>query len=385
MLPLPLAQSLSLLTVMSAPALAAPAEGEAAGGSRGVPDATDREGGRPMQWIAFPDDRLVVSGLPWFRENVPRLWRLSEDATGRLPEAVQKLMRYPAGGRIRFASNTSQLRLRVDAPNVQSMGNMSPLGCRGFDVYVDGQYWCSSPVAQTGSQVLTFFQGAELALQEITIYLPSFQGVRVEAVGLDAGADVRPPRAFVRPLPVVYYGSSIAQGGCACRPGMPYEAILARRLGLDFVNLGFSGAGKAEPEVVDLVAQVDACCYVFDLGKSFGRQPAEVYGAMLDTVGRAHPDVPLVCMTPIFSTRESYDAAYADLSEHVRDAVRDAVRERVQSCAGRLHLVEGTDLLGPGDADAFHEGVHPTDLGFMRIAERLEPLLRETLDPGGGG
>jgi hypothetical protein len=166
---------------------------------------------------------------------------------------------------------------------------------------------------------------------------------------------------------------------------MSYEAILTRRLGLDFVNLGFSGAGKAEPEVVELVAQVDACCYVFDLGKSFGGQPAEVYGAMLDTIRRAHPDVPLVCVTPIFSTRESFDGAYADLSEHVRDAVRQAVRERAESGGGRLHLVEGTDLLGPGDADAFHEGVHPTDLGFMRVADRLEPLLRQVLDLGDGG
>lgn len=338
-----------------------------------------------MKWIAFPDDRLLVSGLPWFRANAPRLWRLPEEAAGRLPDAVQGLMRYPAGGRIRFASDTSQLCLRVDAPNVRSMGNMSPLGCRGFDVYVDGQYWSSAPVAETGSHVLTFFGGAERALREITVYLPSFQEVRVEAVGLDADAEVRPPHAFIRPLPVVYYGSSIAQGGCACRPGMSYEAILGRRLGLDFVNLGFSGAGKAEPEVVQFVTQTDACCYVFDLGKSFGRQPAEVYGAMLDAVRSGHPNVPLVCITPIFSTRESYDAAYADLSDHVRDAVRGAVRERSEAGDSRLRLVEGSDLLGPDDADAFHEGVHPTDLGFMRIAERLEPLLREVLELEAGG
>jgi hypothetical protein len=338
-----------------------------------------------MKWIAFPDDRLVVSGLPWSRQNAPRLWRLPEQAAGQLPDAVQGLMRYPTGGRVRFASDSLQLHLRVDAPNVQSMGNMSPLGSRGFDVYVDGVYWCSSRVAETGSQILTFFQGAERALREITIYLPSFQEVRVEAVGLDADAVIRPPQAFVRALPIVYYGSSIAQGGCACRPGMSYEAILGRRLGVDFVNLGFSGAGKAEPKVVDLVARIEACCLVFDLGKSFGRQPAEVYGAMLDTVRRAHPDAPLVCITPIFSTRESYDAAYADLSEHVRDAVRQAVRQRMEAGESGLYLVEGNDLLGPGDADAFHEGVHPTDLGFMRIADRLEPLLREVLDLGNGG
>jgi Arc/MetJ-type ribon-helix-helix transcriptional regulator len=381
-----LARRLPLLAaIMSAWVSGVLAEVAAAPGGQPAPRVADREGGVPMKWVAFPDDRFVVSGLPWFRATAPRLWRLPEAAAGRLPDAVQRLMRYPAGARIRFASDTSQLHLRVDAPNVRSMGNMSPLGCRGLDVYADGQYWSSAPVAETGSHVLTFFEGAERALRQITIYLPSFQEVRVEAVGLEADAQVKPPHAFVRPLPVVYYGSSIAQGGCACRPGMSYEAILGRRLDLDFANLGFSGAGKAEPAVVDLVAEIDACCYVFDLGKSFGRQPAEVYGAMLDAVRATHPAVPLVCITPIFSTRESYDAAYADLSEYVRDAVRQAVRRRMQAGDARLHLVEGTDLLGPDDADAFHEGVHPTDLGFDRIADRLEPVLREVLELEAGG
>ncbi len=375
---------LPVFAIMSAPATPE-AQGPAAADRDRPPAAGREEAGGSMKWIAFPDDRLVVSGLPWFRQNAPRLWRLPEQAAGQLPDAVQRLMRYPAGGRIRFAADTSQLHLRVDAPNVQSMSNMSPLGCRGFDVYVDGVYWCSSRVAETGSQMLPFFQGAERTLREITIYLPSFQEVRVEAVELDADAAIRPPQAFVRPLPIVYYGSSIAQGGCACRPGMSYEAILGRRLGVDFVNLGFSGAGKAEPKVVDLVARVEACCFVLDLGKSFGRQSAEVYGAMLDTIRRAHPDAPLVCVTPIFSTRESYDAGYADLSEHVRDAVRQAVGKRMEAGDRGLYLVEGNDLLGPDDADAFHEGVHPTDLGFMRIADRLEPLLRKVLDLEKGG
>ena len=49
--------------------------------------------------------------------------------------------------------------------------------------------------------------------------------------------------------PVVFYGTSITQGGCASRSGMSYQAILGRQLNLDFVNLGFSGNGKGEPVV----------------------------------------------------------------------------------------------------------------------------------------
>ena len=290
-------------------------------------------------------------------------------------------MRCPAGAQIRFASDTSQLQLRVSAPDVQSKRHMSPLGCRGFDVYVGGTYWSSNAVPVEGSQELSFFAGAQRELRELTIYLPLYQEVQVLAVGIDENAGMQRPTPPTRGQPIVYYGSSIAQGACASRPAMTYEAILGRRLGMDFVDLGFGGAGKAEPVVVDLVAQINACCFVFDLGKSFGGQSEAVYEAMLDTVRTAHPDVPLISITPIYSTREAFDKGYRALSEHVRGVTRRAVNARTAAGDQLLHLAEGMELLGPGDADAFQEGTHPTDLGFMRIADRLEPLLREVL-PG---
>jgi hypothetical protein len=335
--------------------------------------------GQAVQWMPVAMKAPYVCGLSWVEENAPRLWRLPADNSDRFPPAVRRLMRFPAGGRIRFVGNTSQLRLRVSAPNVRSMGNMSPIGCRGFDAYVDGAYWRSGTVGEEGTQELRFFAGAERERRRITIYLPLFQEVTVLEIGADTGTRLEPPPPFALSRPIVYYGSSIAQGASASRPGMTYEAILGRRLNVDFVNLGFSGAGKAEPEVVEQVASIDACCFVFDLGKSFRMQPEEVYGAMLDEVRATHPGVPMICVTPIYSTREVFDEGYRQLSEHVRAVTRGATTERMEAGDENLYLVEGLDLLGPGDSDAFQEGVHPTDLGFTRIADRLEPLLREVL------
>ena len=332
-----------------------------------------------MNWLPLTDERLTATGLPWFAENAPLLWRLPAQHADRLPNTVRGLMRFPAGAQLRFVSDTSQLHLRVSASNVRPMKHMSPLGYRGFDVYVEGAYWQSSAVQAEGVQELSFFAGAKRVMKEIRIYLPLYQEVQVLAIGIDEDAGVKRPAPFALGQPIVYYGSSIAQGACASRPGMTYEAILGRRLNMDFVNLGFSGAGKAEPLVVDLVAQIDACCFVFDLGKSFGMQSEGVYGAMLDSIRTAHPNVPMICVTPIYSTREAFDQGYRDLSEHVRGVTRRAVTARTAAGDNKLYLVEGMELLGPGDADAFQEGTHPTDLGFTQIADRLEPLLREVL------
>ena len=66
---------------------------------------------------------------------------------------------------------------------------------------------------------------------------------------MDEGAVIKPARPFALSKPVVFYGTSITQGGCASRPGMSYTAIVGRKLNLDFVNQGFSGNGLGEPEV----------------------------------------------------------------------------------------------------------------------------------------
>ena len=339
----------------------------------------EQASGNSGQWIALPDERLQVRGLPWLEENAPLLWRLPKAVADKMPPGVKRLMRFPPGARVRFASDTSSLRARLKASQIYSFGNMSPIGSRGLGVYVDGTYWASATVKSEGDQELTFFQGAPKKSREITIYLPSYQEVAVSEIGVDADAQIGPPAPFAKSLPIVFYGSSIAQGASASRPGMSYEAILARRLNVDFVNLGFSGSGKAEPEVVDLVAGVEACCYVFDLGKSYGIQPVEVYADMLRKVRAAHPEVPLVCITPIFSTRELYDPRYVELSQHIRAVVAKAARGMIDAGDANVHLVDGLELLGPSDADCFQEGVHPTDLGFTRIADGLEPVLREAV------
>ena len=363
----------------------------ARGAPAGPPDRTgtdvrsggDRAAPVDVEWIPFPDPRLRVHGLPWFGETAPDLWRLPRSSIGRLPAAVDNLMRFPTGARIRFRTDTRTLRLRVKAEHVSSLRNMSPIGVRGIDAYVDGVYWGPAVVTDEGEQDLVLFRDAQRELRSIALYLPAFQRLRIVAIGLARGSAPAPPEPFSRPLPVVYYGSSIAQGACAGRPGMSYEAILSRRLDIDFVNLGFSGSGKAESEVVELVASAEACCYVLDLGKSFGQQPASVYLRMLERLRAERPDVPIVCVTPIFSTRELYDRGYRDLSAHVRGVIGQAVKQRTEAGDEGVHLVDGLHLLGPDDTDAFQEGVHPNDLGFLRIAQRLEPTLRRVLSAGG--
>jgi hypothetical protein len=72
------------------------------------------------------------------------------------------------------------------------------------------------------------------------------------------------PLPLNKKKPIVVYGTSIAQGACASRPGMAWTAILGRRMNIPLINLGFSGNGKLEKEMLDLIAEIDAEVYILD-------------------------------------------------------------------------------------------------------------------------
>lgn len=326
-------------------------------------------------WLPFPDPaRFGVLGLHWFDANKPKLWRVPADVFDSLPSGVKRQCRAPAGGRLLIKCNTSSLGLKV-VP--LSKGNSS-----GLDVYVNGRFFRSVAAEEPNTEVsLTLFTDLDRKEKEIVIYLPYRQELMIRAIGVDKDTVFRTPEhEFAKPLPIVFYGSSVCQGSGAYKPGMSYEAILGRALNVDFVNLGFGGAGKAEPNVVDLVNSIPACCYVFDLGKSYGMQDKAAFKRMLQTVRASHPEVPIVCMTPITSVREMHSEEYSQRSLHTRAVMREAAGELMQAGDRNVYLLEGPDLLGFDDHDGLSkDGVHPTDHGYTIIAGRLAPTLKRVL------
>jgi len=328
-----------------------------------------------FQWFAFPDNaKFKVLGLYWFDQNKPNLWRMPAKDMGSLPKGVRGRSKCPSGGRIMMKCTTTKLAVQAEAVN----GG----GLRKFDAYVNGQP-CKPAVAEKARNEteMVLFQNLDDREKEIVIYLPHLQGVVVKAIGVDPQTRFSAPaHLYARPLPVVFYGSSVCQGSGAVHPGQSYEAILCRDLNLDFVNLGFGGAGKAEANVVSLVNSIPACCYVFDLGKSYGPQDATAFKAMLLTIRQSHRNIPIIAITPITSVKEVKEPSYSERSIHTRTVMRDSVNELLKAGEKQLFLVEGEDLIGFKEHVAlFKDGVHPSDEGYGTIARKLSPVFRQAL------
>jgi len=336
-----------------------------------------------LRWVQLPTPQMEVDGLPWYGENGGELFRLPIKLKDTYRPPVWELAQSPSGGRIRFRTNSTALAIRLDYPEPPDMKNMHAFGQSGVDLYADGVYRGTAIAdrdAKSGkTQEHTYFKSQPRVDREITIYLPLYMPVKLLGIGLDSEARVQAAKPFALKAPVVFYGTSITQGGCASRSGMSYQAILGRMLNADFVNLGFSGNGLGEPELARAVAGIDASCFVMDFAQNNPtvQSLAQAYAPFLETIRGRHRETPILVITPIYSSRESWSRD--DRLEGMRELIRQVAARRI--AAGDLHLeiVEGTDLLGPSRGDGLVDGTHPNDLGFQWMADGLAGRIAKLL------
>jgi len=330
--------------------------------------------------LGLSEAPVQVAGLGWFLEEPSVLRRLPARLKDRVSPAVWGLAQHPSGARVRFRTDSPRLGLVARNPDASTMHHMTSVGQNGFDLYVDGRYRHSAWPDAKGLIQREWTLGEDRRVREVTLYLPLYKAVTIERLVLEPGASVSAPSSFARPRPVVFYGSSITQGGCAENPGLSYPAILGRSLNLDVVNLGFSGAGLGEPAVAEAVAEIEAEAFVLD----FWANPSpegyrEALPGFVDTLRRRHPRTPILVTGPFWFPAEAGSSALHAQQEAKRKAARDLVAARRKAGDRAITFVDGLGMLPVSQGSGLVDGVHPNSLGFQHCADGLEPHLLRAL------
>lgn len=332
------------------------------------------------QRIAFPDPRLAVCGLPWFHEDQPSLRRLPRRLKEQFRESVWSLAQNPSGGRIRFRTDSATIGLVAENPRFSNMHHMASVGENGFDLYVGGDYLGSAWPDQAGKITREWLVGRERAMRDITLYLPLYKPVSIQEITLEPGAKLEPATPYATRKPVVYYGSSITQGGCASNPGGSCQAILERRLKADFVNLGFSGNGLGEPAVAQAIRELDPSCVVLDFwANPSAEQYAAALPAFVDILRKQWPRLPVLVVGPFYFPAEEAMDEVAKSQAAKRRASREFVDQRRQAGDRWITYVDGLLMLNRDQAAGLVDGVHCNSLGFYFNALGLEPFLQKAL------
>lgn len=328
---------------------------------------------------------LGLEGQGWTSLKHP-YDRLPAEAEGVVSDPVWRLSQQSAGLCVHFVTDSPEIRARWSLRSERlEMNHMPATGVSGVDLYVrhDGRWgWIGTgrPEQQNGNE-FTLASGIPGGAHEYRLYLPLYNGTESLEIGVKPGSTLAraPEYPADRAKPILVWGTSIVHGGCASRPGMAYPAILGRRLERPSINLGFSGNGKMDPEVTALLAKLDVAAYVIDCVPNMTPElVAERAEPLVKTLREAHPATPIVLVenVPYQSgwflpgPRQSYED---------KNAALEAAYERLTSAGvAGLHYVPCDGLLGH-DQEGTVDGTHPTDLGFLRMADAIEPALREAL------
>lgn len=359
----------------------------------------DAEAPDRMQWLSPLAAPFQIAGFAWIGEE-QRYRRLPVAPAFSIPPAVDALANCTAGGQIRFRTNTSRLAIRVKLGGPGSMYHMPATGQCGFDCYVGDPADCGEPGNASRPGKLHYlsttwfdhtkteyeadlYQWDEKREYVVTLNFPLYQAVEEVWIGLDADAELQAPPAYASERPVVIYGTSITQGGCASRPGMAYPNLLSRRINLPFLNLGFSGNGRGEPELAEILATISQpAMFILDYEANTSAELMAVsLPAFIQILRRTHPDVKIVVLSCIRYARYSFDAGITKWHDDCALLQQAVVRERQQAGDRHIHFIDGSELLGEDEEECTVDGVHPTDLGFLRMARALEPQLAELLAP----
>jgi hypothetical protein len=325
-----------------------------------------------------------VEGRAWTEMERKRWFdRMPAVADGKVTAAVWNLSRDSAGMMVRFKTDAAMIWADYTLFKERLNGaNMTPIGASGLDLYARDEKGKWRWVGVTRPEKKTVKQeiiaGLAPGLREYAVYLPLYNGVENLSIGV-------PPEAKFETLaprtdkPIVFYGTSITHGASASRPGMVHTAILGRRFDRSVVNLGFSGNGRMDAAVGELLVKIDAAVYVIDcLPNMSAESVREKCIPLVKQLRAARPDTPIVLVE---DRRNTNSWILPKRNQHHTDnhaALRECFDKLKAEGVKGLSYVAGDALLGD-DAEGATDGSHPNDLGFVRQADVMEPVIRAAL------
>ncbi|NBR86326.1 MAG: hypothetical protein EBS84_09075 [Proteobacteria bacterium] len=341
-------------------------------------------GGIPADAAWHDVTKWGVEGRGWSDQERKRWFdRLPAKAEGKVTPAVWGLSRDSAGMMVRFKTDAKAIYTRYTLSKTNlAMPHMPATGVSGLDLYArdtDGKWkWVQVTRPSSAKVETTLISDLAPGEREYAAYLPLYNGIESLEIGVPAGAKFAglAPRAE---KPIVFYGTSITHGACASRPGMVHTAILGRRFDRPVMNVGFSGNGRMDAAVGELLTEVDAAVYVIDCLPNM--LPADVTAKCVPLVKQlraARPGTPIVLVEDRRFTNEWITPAKKKFHDDNHAALRAAYEQLQKEGVTKLSYIGGDHLYGD-DTDGATDASHASDLGFLRQADIFEPVLRAAM------
>ncbi len=320
-----------------------------------------------------------------FTEKPFKLWGLFEEngVFRRVPyeiaNSVSKEFEFlscnAAGGRVTFETDSDKVAIIAKMSKVTKMSHCTFLGSCGFDLYADNEYYRAFvPPYEIANGYMSSISFPDKRPRKIIINLPLYSEVKDLNIGLNKEAFVKEYNPYKNISPIVYYGSSITQGACACKPGNAYQFPISKKHGVDFINLGFSGNAKGETVIAEYISKLDMSIFVLDYDHN-ADTPEDLRNThqnFYNIIRKANKDLPIIIIS-----RPDYH--FSDTDKQRKEIIYKTYTE-AKSNGDNVYFIDG---------ESFYEGydrglctvdsTHPNDLGMYLMAQKIDKVISEIL------
>ncbi len=335
-----------------------------------------------MKSYRHSDAPLEVHGLPFYNQN-GLLERVPHDVLKNLkaenPESgVIGLSKRTPGARICFRTNSKKFSVRMELGSITPDVGMSIFACQAINVMIGPHTSArfaglvNPPDYQTLSASKTFFKSGEM--EDIVLFLPRNEHVNYIEVEVEDDAIVEAPTPYKYP-PILFYGSSITEGGCSCRSTNSYNALISSELDVDFYNYGFSGSARGELAIADCIADIPMSIFVYDYDHNAPTPEhlAKTHEPFFKRIREKKPKLPIVMIT-----RPEY--LHSEDTDKRAEIIYSTYKNAVDSGDKNVYFIDGRKFFGDKGALCSCDCCHPNDLGFYMMAEAIKPVIREILE-----
>lgn len=326
-----------------------------------------------MIFFDIETEPLKIYGV--FKEN-GLYRRMPEEVARSVSDGVYNLHTNTAGGRVRFKTNSQKLTVIAKFTDIVLRPHFAPTGRAGLDMYetIDGEERYSGtfiPVTGVCDGFKNTVTRTNNELQDITINMPLYTNIVSLQIGFEEGSVILPAEPYEIETPIVSYGSSITQGGCANRAGTSYQGFISRALNCDYINLGFSGNAKGEDKMIDYINSLSMSAFIYDYDHNAPTVAhlEATHERMFKAIRAKHPDIPVLMLSrPKF---------YLDDEEKQRlEVVRKTYLNALSVGDKNVYFIEGPKLMEMVGDEGTVDGCHPTDLGFFSMATEILKVLK---------
>ena len=330
----------------------------------------------------------VIQNRGWSDEIGNSYQRLPKRARDIVRSSVWDLSQNSAGLAIHFYTNADKVEVRYGVSGAFAMNHMPATGKSGVDLYAidpDGK-WRLLTDRYSFSDTVTYSYNNIIESKyhkrgyEYRLFLPLYNSVTWLEIGVPESAEF----SFIPLLkekPIVVYGTSIAQGACASRPGMAWTNILSRKLDYPVINLAYSGNGPLEKVKVDLLSELDVSLIIYDCLPNMGNLAIDevkkrtAYGV---SAIRETSNIPILITDHIGYLNDEMIEGRKEMSDRLNIASREVFDSLKQAGVANIYYLHQDSI--NFSADGGVDYIHPNDMGMQAYADAYEKVVSRILN-----